>query len=85
MRLQLAFNKMQIVVDVHTDSTYLELAKLALRKIGLRLTDKNVSTMKSKIEEKIGAFVSELQRSIITIQEQSNTFINSRVGKEENP
>jgi len=71
LRLQLTFNKTQVHVEVFADSSYAELARIALRKIGLKLSDKNVSTMRSKIEQTIGAFVEQLSRSIQAIQEQS--------------
>jgi hypothetical protein len=67
MRLQLVINKSQIVIDVYADSTFSELAKIALRNIGLKLTDKNVYTMRKRIEQNVGGFVQQLNRSIDAI------------------
>jgi hypothetical protein len=57
MKLQLVINKSQVIVDVYADSTFSELAKITLRKIGLKLTYKNVSTMRKKIEQNVSGFV----------------------------
>ncbi|MBS1890231.1 MAG: hypothetical protein JST59_02985 [Actinobacteria bacterium] len=51
-------------MEIFADSNYGELARIALRKIGLKLTDKNITTMRKKIEQTIGSFVDQLQRSI---------------------
>lgn len=64
MRLQFSFNKSQVLMEIFADSNYGELARIALRKIGLKLTDKNITTMRKKIEQTIGSFVDQLQRSI---------------------
>jgi|JI6StandDraft_1071083.scaffolds.fasta_scaffold17741_5 hypothetical protein len=75
MRLQLTFNKSQVLVEVFADSSYPELARIALRKIGLKLSDKNVLTMRNKIQQTVDAFVEQLSRSIEAIQEQSKPYI----------